>query len=82
MKRLFSIWLLALVCVFAWGMTNAERDSVSREFSLDEVTITARVRETAVMPVQTLSGDALQGLSTQSVADALRYFSGAIVYIT
>ena len=36
MKRLFSIWLLALVCVFAWGITNAERDSVSREFSIDE----------------------------------------------
>ena len=79
MKRLFSIWLLALVCVFAWGITNAERDSVAREFSIDEVTITARVRETAVMPVQTLSGDALQGLSTQSVADALRYFSGVQV---
>ena len=79
MKRLFSIWLLALVCGFAWGITNAERDSVSREFSIDEVTIIARTRETAVMPVQTLSGDALQGLSTQSVADALRYFSGVQV---
>ncbi|MGM9810875.1 MAG: TonB-dependent receptor [Paludibacteraceae bacterium] len=79
MKRLFSIWLMALVCVAASGMTDAERDSVSREFSIDEVTITARSRETAVMPVQTLSGAQLQGLSTQSVADALRYFSGVQV---
>lgn len=55
---------------------GAELDSIVRQFSIDEVEVTARRREEPVIPVQTLSGARLEGLSTQSVADAARYFSG------
>lgn len=72
-----------------WSMTMAETvfdgketaqssmaDSISKEFQVEEVEVTARRRETAIIPVQTLQGARLEGLSTYSVADALRYFSG------
>ena len=52
------------------------RDSIARQFTLDEVEVTARRREDPVIPVQKLDGVRLEGLSTQSVADAARYFSG------
>ena len=55
---------------------GAELDSIVRQFSIDEVEVTARRREEPVIPVQKLSGARLEGLSTQSVADAARYFSG------
>lgn len=50
-------------------------DSISRLFNLDEVTVIAR-QEKDVMPPQKLTGSRLQTLSTTSVADAVRYFSG------
>lgn len=42
---------------------------------LDEVEVVARQSRT-ILPPQRLAGDQLQALSTQSVADAVRYFSG------
>ena len=57
-------------------MSDEALDSITRQFSLDEVEITARRREEPVIPVQKLEGARLAGLSTQSVADAARYFSG------
>ncbi len=51
-------------------------DSVARRLTLDEVTVSARRHEEPVVPVQALQGSRLQALSTQSVADAMRYFSG------
>ena len=51
-------------------------DSISKLFNLDEVTVSAKRREEPVIPVQKLSGSRLEGLSAQSVADAVRYFSG------
>ena len=47
-----------------------------RQREMEEVTVTARHREAPVLPVQKLGGERLEGLSTQSVADAARYFSG------
>ncbi|MDR0728806.1 MAG: Plug domain-containing protein, partial [Prevotellaceae bacterium] len=43
---------------------------------LREVVVLGQRATTDIIPVQTLSGEALQRLSTYSVADALRYFSG------
>ena len=51
-------------------------DSISKLFNLDEVTVSAKRREEPVIPVQKLSGSRLEGLSAQSVVDAVRYFSG------
>lgn len=43
---------------------------------LNTVVVTSRQNFKDVIPAQTLSGIELEGLRTQSVADALRYFSG------
>ena len=48
-------------------------DSLQR---LDEVLVTASHLSREVIPVQQLSGTQLQRLSSHSVADAIRYFSG------
>lgn len=47
--------------------------------TLREVIITARRKPVNVIPVQTLSGDELNRLNSNSIADALRYFSGVQV---
>lgn len=86
-KRQILIWFVALLSVPVWSENQADGvgynttpyfgvDSISREIEMNEVTVTARVRETAVIPVQTLQGKTLESLATHSVADALRYFSG------
>ena len=80
MKRLL-LYILLLVCTcMNAGADSAyseqQLDSILREFSIDEVEVTARRREEPVIPVQKLDGARLEGLSAQSVADAARYFSG------
>ncbi len=57
------------------GQQEAMPDSVK----LSEVVVTARSAKADVIPVQTLKGEELQRLNTNSVADALRYFSGVQV---
>lgn len=47
--------------------------------SLKEVVVTATRRNPDVIPAQTLEGDELRRLISNSVADALRYFSGVQV---
>ncbi|MCM1110986.1 MAG: TonB-dependent receptor [Clostridium sp.] len=47
--------------------------------SLGEVVVTAVRQKGETIPVQTLSGEELQRLNSNSVADALRYFSGVQV---
>lgn len=51
-------------------------DSLQR---LDEVVVTANYLPKEVIPVQQLSGTQLSRLSSHSVADAIRYFSGVQV---
>ncbi len=65
-----SVWL------FAMPTDSLKSDSITDQFVIDEVQVTAQRKTDAVMPVQRLSGTRLQQLSVQSVADALRYFSG------
>lgn len=55
---------------------SEQQDSIARQFNLEEVTVSAKRREEPVIPVQKLEGARLEALSTQSVADAVRYFSG------
>lgn len=50
-----------------------------RAAHLDSVVVTADRINKEIIPVQTLSGAALQQLSVHSVADAIRYFSGVQV---
>ena len=59
-----------------YAVSDAEVDSIYNQFQIEEVEVTARRREEPVIPVQKLEGARLDGLNTQSVADAARYFSG------
>lgn len=43
---------------------------------LDEVVVSSRLTQREIIPAQRLKGKELERLNTQSVADALRYFSG------
>lgn len=53
-------------------VSDAYLDSV---FNMNEVVVTEN-RRREIVPSQTLEGDRLERLNSQSVADALRYFSG------
>ncbi len=59
---------ISCMCTYAQHLS----DSI---FSLNEVVVTAN-RYTEVIPSQKLTGKELEGLSSLTVADALRYFSG------
>lgn len=58
--------------VFANDDNDLYLDSI---FQVQEVTVVEN-RKKEIIPAQSLSGKALQNLNSQSVADALRYFSG------
>ena len=62
------------VCCYA--PMNAQRESLDSMQHVAEVVVTQQLTYREVIPHQSLKGDALQRLSSLSVADALRYFSG------
>lgn len=67
------IFLLGISLLFCGQLSAKELAD-----TLDEVVVTAR-RPADVIPVQTLTGDEIERLNSNSVADALRYFSGVQV---
>lgn len=72
-------FLTVLMATAAWGQQRSigqRLDSVQR---IDEVVVRATKVKREVIPVQMLTGKALQKLSVHSVADAVRYFSGVQV---
>jgi outer membrane cobalamin receptor len=70
-KQMLSMGCAGLLCVLV-GQAQGRIDSLQR---LGEITVVAdRYRE--VIPSQRLSGEQLEALSSFSVADAVRYFSG------
>lgn len=77
MYRQFIKAVLLLCTVFS-GITMPVRSQSKLDSlqHLDEVVFTVRRIQKEVIPVQELSGNQLQRLSSHSVADALRYFSG------
>ena len=70
--------LCAITCASTQALAHdtAYEDSVFSQFRIQEVEVTARLRNEPVVPAQRLEGDRLATLSSQSVADAIRYFSG------
>ncbi|MCM1377579.1 MAG: TonB-dependent receptor [Clostridium sp.] len=58
---------------------RAEEKADTSARALKEVVVTAERNKAEVIPVQTLSGEELQRLNSNSVADALRYFAGVQV---
>ena len=74
-RKFLSVMLGGILCL---GNTVTLR-SQSRLDSLqhlDEVVVAVRALPKEVIPVQQLAGEQLSRLSSHSVADALRYFSG------
>ena len=67
-----------MVFCFIPGMIKATEQKDSTNL-LQEVFVTAQQPNRDIIPVQTLTGDELHRLNSNSVADALRYFSGVQV---
>lgn len=77
-RRIVILFCSLFLSVSVFAITERDSlylDSIARLFRIDEIEVIAR-QEKQVMPPQTLKGDQLQALSTTSVADAVRYFSG------
>ncbi|MDE6085359.1 MAG: TonB-dependent receptor [Muribaculaceae bacterium] len=70
MREALLILIFMTGILSSWG--KEEADTV---LELKTVTVSAR-RQPDVVPAQTLQGEELKRLNSQSVADALRYFSG------
>lgn len=64
---------MALCCC---APMNAQRESLDSMQHVAEVVVTQQLTYREVIPHQSLKGETLQRLSSLSVADALRYFSG------
>jgi outer membrane cobalamin receptor len=77
--RHIILFLSLLWSSYTWSngsVTSDVLDSLARQFNIEEVTVTAQVKEKDVIIPQTLSGKELKKLNALSVADAIRYFSG------
>ncbi len=71
------VFFLAFSCsMHAQQLSEAEADSIARQFDLDEVTVSARYKEKDIIKPQRLEGKELEKLNSLSVADAIRFFSG------
>lgn len=79
MKKVATLGLIgsiSLIPLSAFSENKADSIDIRQ---LKEVVVTGVRPQTEVIPVQTLAGDELQRLNSNSVADALRYFAGVQV---
>ena len=79
LKRCLLVGCIALyasAATSAQTLTDAEADSIAKQFDIDEVTVTARYKEKDIIKPQRLEGKELERLNSLSVADAIRFFSG------
>ena len=70
---------ISIICLCAALCGRAAEVADTTATELREVVVTATRPPVEVIPVQRLGGEELQRLNSQSVADALRYFSGVQV---
>ncbi len=75
-KTKFIAILATFLGLTTYAVSAEEAAGVDTLFTLKEVEVVANRREEPVMPVQRLEGAKLEQLSLNSVADAVRYFSG------
>lgn len=73
------ITFLTALCLGAVLCKGAETPDTLASRQLNEVVVTATVPKVEIIPAQTLKGEELRRLNSNSVADALRYFSGVQV---
>jgi outer membrane cobalamin receptor len=57
-------------------LSQSETNDSIKSYSLDEIQITGKKNAAEIIPPHKLSGVVLHNLSSQSVADAVRFFSG------
>lgn len=74
-------WLFLLCFAISFQIVKSQNDDKSSDttrlaFQLQEVVVASKRKNVEVIPVQQLSGKELKRLNSNSVADALRYFSG------
>lgn len=77
-----AAFLLLFITAFQGLYASGRRDSTTidkRDHMLGEVVVTAEAPKIEVIPAQELNGEELQRLNSNSIADALRYFSGVQV---
>ena len=74
-QRVFMLLLTFHISFFAFNCF-AQRSRFDSIQHVDEVVVMSRYNHKEVIPSQTLAGEQLEKLSSNSVADALRYFSG------
>ncbi len=75
--RIIHIGLLHVAVICAHAANPVE--TIDTVMALHEVSVVATRPPSEVIPAQRLSGEELQRLNSNSVADALRYFSGVQV---
>lgn len=75
----YRIFLSIFIICFSVNLTDAAEKEDTTLKILDEVVVSARQKDKDIIPAQTLSGDELRRLSSNSIADAMRYFSGVQV---
>ncbi|MGN1238010.1 MAG: TonB-dependent receptor, partial [Muribaculaceae bacterium] len=70
------ILLASALATSAFATLASDTDTLGTVVRLQELSVEASKRKVEIIPAQTLGGDELQKLNSQSIADALRYFSG------
>lgn len=75
-RRLMAL-AIHIVMPVIYIFPHEKPDTTAKQ--LGEVVVTARKTAIDVIPAQTLTGDELHKLNSNSIADALRYFSGVQV---
>lgn len=73
--RFLYTFLLCTLFSFLSSRAEERNDTVISQ-SLEELVVTAKPTPNEIIPAQILSGEELKKLSSNSVADALRYFAG------
>ena len=79
----FQVLRITVVLIFLqWSMSlqtkaYCQREDTTAASRLSEITVVAERIVREISPAQVLSGEKLERLSSYSVADAIRYFSGA-----
>lgn len=76
--KYFSLLLTSITFLTSEVSASEPADTLSAH-QLGEVVVTARNLNEDIIPAQVLSGEELHRLNSNSVADALRYFSGVQV---
>ncbi|MDE6395255.1 MAG: TonB-dependent receptor [Duncaniella sp.] len=77
--KYFTFSLAWIVSILPLDASAEERTDSLSHHQLGEVVVTARKPNNDVIPAQILSGEELRRVNSNSVADALRYFSGVQV---